>query len=409
MPALALEWLNLALRWIHVLAAIMWIGDSFLFMWLDSSLSPPSRKREGAVAGELWMVHSGGFYEVVKRRYLAPDELPAKLHWFQWEAYATWISGFFLLGVVYYFGGGIYLVDRSVSAIAVPAAIALSLALLLAGWMVYDALWTSPLAQRPGVASLISFALVAAAAYGLTRVFSGRAAFLHLGAMLGTVMVANVWRRIIPAQAQMMSATRAGEPVDVTFGERAKTRSVHNHYLTLPVLFTMLSNHFPGTWGHPLAWLSLVLLVVLGAAVKYVMSFRARSNRWIVLAGAASLAGAIALPLRSGSPAAAAGDYRGVPPVAFETAQAIIELRCVTCHAAKPSNPSFPEPPLGVRLDDPERIAALAPRILARAVLTQTMPLGNLTGMTEEERRTLGAWIAQGAKTGAAAGADPPR
>ncbi len=407
MPALALEWLNLALRWIHVIAAIMWIGDSFLFMWLDSSLTQPTRKREGAVAGELWMVHSGGFYEVVKRRYLAPAEVPPKLHWFMWESYATWISGFFLLGIVYYFGGGIFLVDRSVLSVPVPAAIALSVALLVLGWLVYDALWMSPLARRPLVAGLISFALIVALAWGLTRVFSGRAAFLHLGAVLGTVMTANVWRRIIPAQARMLAATRAGEPVDVTLGERAKTRSIHNHYLTLPVLFTMLSNHFPGTWGHPLSWLSLVLLVVLGAAIKYVMNFRFRSNRWIVLAGALSLAGAIALAVRTGTPATAAGDYRGDPPVAFETAREIIELRCVSCHSAKPSNPSFPEAPLGVRLDEPQRIADLAPRILARAVLTETMPLGNLTGMTAEERRTLGAWIAQGARVGGAAGATP--
>ncbi|HEY2953914.1 MAG TPA: urate hydroxylase PuuD [Candidatus Eisenbacteria bacterium] len=398
MPAFALEWLNLVLRWAHVIAAIMWIGDSFLFMWLDSSLTPPTRKREGAVAGELWMVHSGGFYEVVKRRYLAPDELPAHLHWFKWEAYSTWISGFFLLGVVYYLGGGIYLLDRSVSPITLPWAIALSLGLLATGWLVYDALWTSPLARSPRAAALVSFALLTAAAFGLTRVFSGRAAFLHFGAMIGTVMVANVWRRIIPAQSRMLAATRAGEPVDVTLGERAKTRSIHNHYLTLPVLFTMLSNHFPGTWGHPLAWLTLVLLVVLGASVKYVMNFGARSNRWVVLAGLASLAGAIVLAARSGAPAGGAEAYRGEPPVAFETVQAIVEQRCVTCHAARPTNPAFPEPPLGVRLDEPERIARLAPRILVRAVVTKTMPLGNLTGMTEEERRTLGAWIAQGAK-----------
>ena len=400
MLALALEWLNLLARWTHVIAAIMWIGDSFLFMWLDSSLAPPSRKREGDVTGELWMVHSGGFYEVVKRRYLAPAELPPRLHWFKWEAYTTWISGIFLLGIVYYFGGGLFLVDRSVSAIGVPAAIGVSLALLLAGWLVYDALWTSPLARRPAVAGLVSFALIVALAYGLTRVFSGRAAFLHLGAMLGTIMAANVWRRIIPAQAHMLAATRAGKPVDVTYGERAKMRSIHNHYLTLPVLFTMLSNHFPGTWGHPLAWASLVSLVVLGASVKYVMNFGVRSNRWIVLAGAVSFVGAVTLAVRAGAPAASASAYRGDPPVAFAEVQAIIGRRCVTCHAAKPSNPAFAEPPQGVRLDEPQRIVSLAPRILARAVVTETMPLGNLTGMTPEERRTLGAWIAQGAKIG---------
>src|SRR5262249_7282031 len=188
----------------------------------------------------------------------------------------------------------------------------------------------------------------------------------------------------------------------------AKMRSIHNHYLTLPVLFTMLSSHFPGTWGHPLAWLSLVLLVVLGAAVKYVMNFGLLRSRWITLAGAASLAGAIGLAVRAGGPAATASAYRGDPPVAFADVQAIVERRCVTCHAARPSNPAFPEPPLGVRLDSPERIVSLAPRILARAVVTETMPLGNLTGMTKEERRALGAWIAQGAKPdGAPTGARP--
>src|SRR5262245_38489786 len=338
MPALALEWLNLVVRWTHVIAAIMWIGDSFLFMWLDRSLEPPSRPREGAVTGELWMVHSGGFYEVVKRRYLAPNELPGRLHWFKWEAYATWVSGIFLLGIVYYAGGGIFLVDRSVSAIGVPAAIASSLGLLVAGWLVYDALWTSPLARRPRLAGLVSFALIVALAYGLTRAFSGRAAFLELGAVLGTIMAANVWRRIIPAQSHMLAATRAGKPVDVTYGERAKMRSIHNHYLTLPVLFTMLSNHFPGTWGHPLAWLSLVLLVVLGASVKYVMNFGLARRSWVTVAGVASLAGAIALAVRAGSPVASASAYRGDPPVAFAEVEAIIGRRCITCHAAKPSN-----------------------------------------------------------------------
>ena len=400
MPAFALEWLNLVVRWIHVIAAIMWIGDSFLFMWLDSSLEPPTRKRQGAVAGELWMVHSGGFYEVVKRRYLAPDELPPHLHWFKWQAYSTWITGFLLLGIVYYFGGGIFLVDRSVAPLSQPWAIGLSLGLMAAGWLLYDALWTSPLA-RTRIAAWVSVTLMVALAFGLTRLFSGRAAFLHFGAVLGTVMAANVWRRIIPAQTRMLAATRAGTPVDVTLGERAKTRSIHNHYLTLPVLFTMLSNHFPGTFGHPLAWLSLVLLTVLGASIKYVMNFRSRSNRWIVLAGLGSLVGAIALSLRAGAPGAAlaVSELRHAPKVEFETVRAIIETRCVTCHAARPTNPAFSEPPLGVRLDEPQRIAAFAPRILVRAVQTETMPLGNITAMTPEERRTLGAWIAQGAKT----------
>ena len=407
MPTFVLEWLNLVLRWIHVIAGIMWIGDSFLFMWMDRSLRPPTRPRDGAVVGELWMVHSGGFYEVVKRKYLAPNEVPASLHWFMWEAYTTWISGFFLLGVVYYFGGGVYLVDRSVSGIGVGAAIALSLTLLVVGYLVYDLLWSSPLASRPAVAGLISFALIVAAAWGLTHVFSGRAAFVHVGALLGTIMAANVGHHVIPAQRKMLAATRAGQPVDVTLGERAQRRSIHNHYLALPVLFTMLSSHFPATYSHPLSWLVLTLLIIVGAAAKYVMNFRGRSSRWVMAAGALALMAVIALTARVPGAATAGPDLRGAPPVSFAEAQAIIERRCVTCHAAKPSNPSFPEPPSGVVLEDPRRIQDLAPRIMVRAVVTKTMPLGNLTGMTDEERRVLGAWITQGAKIDGAAGPPP--
>jgi uncharacterized membrane protein len=301
-------------------------------------------------------------------------------------------------------GGGVLLIDQG-SSLSLARAIALSLALLAGGWFVYDALWSSPLSRRPALGAVVSFALVVAAAFGLTRLFSGRGAFIHLGAMLGTIMAANVWRIIIPAQTQMLAATRAGRPVDTSTGARAKTRSMHNHYLTLPVLFTMLSNHFPSTYGHPLNWLVLVLLVVVGACTKYVMNFRGSSNRWVVLAGAASLVAVVTLTMRVPGPASAAGSFRDSPPVSFEIAHAIIERRCVTCHAARPSNPSFPQPPNGIVLEDPERIRSLAPRIMVRAVVTKTMPLGNLTGMTEEERALLGAWIAQGARV---VGTSPP-
>ena len=389
------EWLNLIFRWVHVFVSIMWIGQTFLFTWMDRALNAEE---------SLWMVHSGGFYEVVKRRYLAPAEVPASLHWFMWEAYTTWISGFFLLGVVYFVGGGVFLVDPGVRHLPLAGAIGLSLSVLVLGWLVYDTLWRSPLGTRPTLAASISFALIAAAAIGLTRVYSGRAAFLLLGAMLGTIMAANVWRRIIPAQRQMLAATRAGGTVDVSLGVRAKQRSIHNHYLTLPVLFTMLSNHFPSAYGHPLSWLVLVLLVIVGAAVKHVMSFRARSSRWAVLAGAGALAAGVALTVRVPVPGATATGLASGDPVSFETAHAIIGRRCLSCHAAHPSNPSFPQPPAGIVLEDPARIRSLAPRILVRAVVTKTMPLGNLTGMTDGERDSLRAWIAQGARIDLTAG-----
>jgi len=398
MPTPALEWLHLAARWIHVIAAIMWIGDSFLFMWMDRSLVAPSRPREGDVVGELWMVHSGGFYEVVKRRVLAPGEMPRTLHWFMWEAYTTWITGMLLLGIVYYFSGGVYLIDRSVSGLGLGAAIGISLGLLVAAWLVYDALWRSPLARSPALAAGVGFALIVATSYGLTRIYPGRAAFIQLGAMLGTIMVTNVAHVIIPAQRAMVAATRAGRAADAALGVKAKQRSTHNHYLTLPVLFTMLSNHFPSTYGSRHAWLVLALLVITGTALKYVMNYRARSHPSVVLAGAAALVAAVALTARPSPGTRAAASYRDAAPVAFAEVRAIIERRCLTCHATHPSNPSFPQPPSGMVLEDPRRIQSLAPRILVRAVETRTMPLGNLTGMTEEERATLGAWIAQGAR-----------
>jgi len=398
LPPLASEWLNLLLRWIHVLAAIMWIGDSLLFMWMDSSLSPPSRSREGAVAGELWMVHSGGFYEVVKRRFLAPDEMPATLYWFKWQAYTTWITGLLLFVVVFYLGAGAYLVDPALSRLGHGAAVAVSLGLFAAAWLVYDALWMSPLGRRPGVAVALSLALLAAAAWGCLALFSSRAAYLQFGAMLGTVMAANVWRRIIPAQDQMLAATRAGTAVDTSLGLRAKTRSIHNHYLTLPVLFTMLSQHFPGTYGGRFALASLLLLVGVGMALKYVMNARARSNRWIVAAGAAALIAAVGISAWNTRSAPADPALAGAPPVPFSTVEAILQRRCLNCHALHPANPAFPQPPNGIVLEDPRRVRQLAPRILERAVITRTMPLGNLTGMTEDERRQLGAWIAQGAR-----------
>ena len=397
LPPLVIEWLNLLVRWIHVLAAIMWIGDSFLFMWMDSSLSAPAKPRAGAVAGEMWMVHSGGFYEVVKRRFLAPDEMPPALYWFKWQAYSTWITGFLLLAIVYYLGGGTYLVDPVLSKLGHGAAIIVSLAMMAAAWLLYDALWMSPLGRNARLATALSLLLVALAAWGSTAVFAGRAAYLQFGAIVGTVMAANVWRRIIPSQDQMLAATRAGTPVDTSLGLRAKSRSIHNHYMTLPVLFTMLSNHSPATYGHAQNAVVLLLIVVVGMALKYVMNFGRRSNRWIVAAGVGALAAAITMTVRTTAPTADPALARE-PVVEWAEVQTILEQRCLTCHTAKPTHPAFPQPPSGIILEDPRRVRELAARILVRVVHTETMPLGNLTAMTPEERVRIGAWIAQGAR-----------
>ncbi len=392
MPPLLLEWLSAIARWIHVLAAILWIGDSFLFMWMDSSLEPPRKPRDGEVAGELWMVHSGGFYEVVKRRSLRPEEMPSNLHWFKWQAYTTWISGMFLLLVVYWLGDRALLLESG-SRLPYGAAVAVSIAALLLGWVVYDAACRSPLARRPVLLAIVLSLALAAAVLGLTSVFGARAAWLLTGSMLGTIMVSNVAHVIIPGQRKMLAQTRAGEPVDTAPGVLAKRRSTHNHYLTLPVLFMMLSQHFPSGYGHPLGWLVLLLISGAGVALKYVMNARARSDWRAVAAGSIALIAAIVLTARPGAgPASAAVALDAHVP--DEQAFAIVERRCTTCHSDHPSNPSFPEAPSCVKLDTPERLRAMSTRVWVRAVETRTMPLGNLTGMSDAERDTLAAWLA---------------
>jgi uncharacterized membrane protein len=386
------DWLGLALRWFHLIAGIGWIGSSFYFMWLDSALTPPAPARKG-VEGELWMVHSGGFYSVEKR-LIGPGEVPASLHWFKWEAALTWMSGISLLAVVYYLGGATQLLDAN-TGLSRPAAIGLSVGLIAAAWIVYDLLWTSPLAKGEGrAATALSFLLLFGAIFGLCRVFPGRAAYIHAGAMLGTLMVANVWMRILPAQQAMIAATQAGRTPDYTLGHRAKRRSVHNSYMTFPVLFMMISNHYPRTYSHPQNWLVLILMVFVGAGVRHAMIRRAKHAPadWVLAPAAAALAVVVWMTLPA-SPTVAAGGDR----VAFADVQAVIARRCVACHAEKPTDAIFTVAPAAVTLDTPDRIKAQALQIKVRAVEMRTMPFENKTGMTDEERELLGHWVDQGA------------
>jgi uncharacterized membrane protein len=387
------DWANLLLRWAHFIAGIAWIGSSFYFIWLDRALTKPEQARPG-VEGDLWMVHSGGFYQVEKRRP-GPGEVPAVLHWFKWEAMLTWITGISLLVLVYYLSGA-YLLDPSVSGIGRGTAVALGIGLLVFGWLIYDALWRSPLARRPVVATGISLILLAAVTVFLCRLLSGRAAFMHVGSLLGTIMVANVWMRILPAQHQMLAATRAGRPADFTLGERAKQRSVHNSYMTFPLLFIMLSNHFPATYASPLNWLVLLLLFVAGASVRLAMIGRRSSSRWALVPAALALAGAMFVSTPKGAGARTpAATTDAVPP--FYAVRAVIAQRCQPCHSQYQSDRSMGPSPGGVTFDTPESIARLAERIRVRVVETKTMPLGNKTGMTDEERALLARWIAGGA------------
>ncbi|MGH7520346.1 MAG: urate hydroxylase PuuD [Gemmatimonadales bacterium] len=375
------DWANLLLRWTHFIAGIAWIGSSFYFIWLDRAIGGPT--------GSLWMVHSGGFYQVEKRRP-GPGEIPAVLHWFKWEAMLTWITGIALLVLVFYLTGA-YLLDPGVSRIGRGAAIALGIGLVIFSWPVYDRLWRSPLARRPAVATAVSLALLTAITILLCRVLSGRAAFMHVGAMLGTIMVANVWERIIPAQQQMVAATRAGQPADFTLGERANQRSVHNSYMTFPLLFIMLSNHFPATYASPLNWLVLLLLFVAGAAVRHAMIGRGASSRWALVPAGLALAGAMFLS----TPKGAAQPANAVP--SFAVVRSVIAQRCLPCHSQYQSDRTFGPAPGGVTFDTPESIARLAERIRVRAVETRTMPLANKTGMTDDERALLARWIQVGA------------
>ena len=387
------EWLNLLLRWTHFIAGIAWIGSSFYFVWLDHHLSAPAAPREGVV-GEIWRVHSGGFYQVERRR-LQPGEVPASLHWFKWEAMITWITGMLLLAIVYYFTRGVYLVsDVGAARISTSGAIALGLGSIAVSWFVYDALWRSPLARSSGVATAVSLGLLAVVSYVLCRELSGRAAFLHLGALLGTIMVVNVWMRILPAQQEMIDATKAGRPADYTLGDQAKRRSMHNSYMTFPVLFLMLSPHFPATSSGPWSWLVLLLLVAAGIAARHLMIGEGPRRLWAAAPGALALLG---VALLTAPPALPRVEASG-PPVAFSQVRAIVTARCVSCHAASPAIPTFGARPGGMSFEDDASIPAHADRILVRVVQTKTMPLGNMTAMTEEERATIGRWVLQGAK-----------
>ena len=387
------EWLNLALRWAHVITGIAWIGSSFYFMWLDAHLTKPDPARHN-VDGEIWMVHSGGFYLTEKRK-LETRQVPADLHWFKWEAAYTLITGLLLLGVVYYAAAGAYMVDPAKSEMTAEDAISLGVATLVIGWLVYDGLWMSPLAAHEKALNVACFLLLAGVAWGLSQVLSGRAAFMHVGALMGVIMAVNVWVRILPAQSAMIAATREGRPVDWSLGEKAKHRSVHNNYMTLPVVFVMLSSHYPSTYGHPHGWLILMGLFVIGGAIRHWFNLRnrGRRNSWLLPAAAAAGFGLFWYAGQGSGPASDGGG----PPVAFAEVQNVIALRCQSCHSATPTHPDFDAPPKNVVFDTPSQIRAQAQPIRQQTAITRVMPLGNVTGMTDDERNLLGRWVSQGA------------
>lgn len=377
----------------------MWIGNSMLFNWLDRNLEKVAgRESEVGYEGKLWMVHSGGFYEVEKRQ-LAPGELPANLHWFKWQNFTTWASGISLLIVVYYLNGGAYLIDPAVRALGLPQAITISVLCLATAWVVYHSLWRLLGDAAPKVAGLLSVAALLGSSFALTQLFSGRAAYLHVGVLLGTVMTGNVWFVIVPSQRMLVAATQSGQAQDYALNQRAKQRSIHNNYMTFPLLFIMLSNHFPGTYSHPLNWLVLFVVMFGGAGIRHFMNVRysVRSTAaWLwPMVGIAVVTTALLFGLTA-RPGVAATPQ--LPPVQFADVHQIIRTRCVACHSAQPSEPMFPVAPTGVMFDSPEQILILAPRIKERAVVTRTMPFINKTGMADDERALIGRWVDEGAR-----------
>jgi uncharacterized membrane protein len=391
MEAYAGEWLQLLIRWVHLITGIAWIGASFYFVFLDNSLLPPKRKEDAdaGIGGELWAIHGGGFYHAQKFK-VAPAELPSPLHWFKWEAYWTWMSGFALFVVMYYAHADIYMIDRAVANIAPWQAVAISVALLVGGWIFYD-----QLCQRLGLAhekvlAIVMIAFFTLVAWGLSHVFSGRAMFMQVGAMIGTIMAWNVYFVIIPGQRKLVEAKEREAAPDPIHGLQGKQRSVHNNYFTLPVLFIMISNHYPLTYGYRHAWLVLIAILLLAAFVRHFFNLRHKGRTvWAIPIGAAVGTLALAIAIAPEKPRAAAYTFADV--------QAIVAARCATCHAAKPTQPGFNDPPKGFVLDTPALIVANAQKINEQAVVSRVMPIGNLTGMTDAERATLAAWIAAGA------------
>jgi len=388
-----LEWLNLIVRWLHVITGIAWIGASFYFVWLDNTIRPPAPGSELAnkgVSGELWAVHGGGFYN--PQKYLvAPATLPKELHWFKWEAYSTWLSGFALLTIVYYFNAQAMMVDKAVADLSSWQAVGIGLGSLVVGWTVYDLLCRSPLGKRDLPFGIVVFAFLVASAWVLGHYLGGRAAYIHVGAMIGTMMVANVAMLIIPGQRKMVNAMMAGQQPDPVHGIKAKQRSVHNNYFTLPVLFIMISNHYAMTYRHQHAWAVLAVIMAAGVLIRHFFNLRHKGRiEWrYPLAGVALLL-ALAIAIAPKAPVAA-------PAAPFAQVQAIVAQRCVACHSAHPTQPGFATAPAGVMLDDPALIHQNAARIYQQAVQLKAMPIANLTNMTDAERAQIGAWFEAGA------------
>ena len=384
------EWLNLLLRWAHMVVGIGWIGTSFYFMALDYSLN-----RRGAPAGVLgtaWQVHGGGFYHVEKYT-VAPPTLPDVLHWFRWEAYLTWVTGFGLLVVQYYVHAEAFLIDPGVMPLTPWQAIGISVASLAAGWFIYDGLCRTKVGESETLLALAVFALILIASVLYTKVFSGRGAFIHVGALVGTIMAANVFAVIIPNQKKMIAQMIRGETPEAKYGAIGKQRSTHNNYLTLPVLLMMVSQHYPFLFSHPQSWLVVALILLSGGLIRHVLNRIDQGESWDGYGWATPLAALALLAAIYVTAPQARGAATAGAAVTDSEVLAITTKHCTSCHARNPAHPAFKDPPKNVSLETLAELRRYAKPIVAQTVQNRAMPLGNQTAMTDEERDKLGRWV----------------
>lgn len=385
-----MEWLNLVVRVMHFTFGIAWIGASFYFVFLENALNRTEDVRD-ELAGNLWAVHGGGFYYLEKYK-VAPKTIPRHLHWFKYEAYFTWLSGFTLLFIVYYFNASALLIDNNVMKLTVAQAIGISIGSFIVGWIIYDRLCKSALKKSPVLFALTGIILLVGFAYFYSHVFSGRAAFVHFGAMIGGIMVANVFFVIIPSQKAMVSAAKKGVLPDAQKGKNALFRSIHNNYFTLPVLFVMVSNHFPSTFGNQYQWAVLAAISIGSAGIKHWLNLReqGRLSVWIMPVSVIILLAAAYITAPKPSNVTC-------KEVGFAEINVIIQQRCVSCHSSRPTDDVYTSPPNGLKYDTPEEIVAKKDLIMQRVVVTKTMPQNNKTNMTPEERDAIRCWLEQGA------------
>ena len=386
-----MEWLNIIIRVMHITFGIAWIGASFYFVFLENALNRTENVRD-ELAGNLWAVHGGGFYYLEKFK-VAPKTIPKHLHWFKYEAYFTWLSGFCLLFVVYYFNASSFLIDKNVLDITATQGILISMGSFVVGWLIYDLMCKSPLIKNQLLFSIVGFIFLVGFAWAYTHIFNSRAAYMHFGAMIGSIMVANVFFVIIPSQKAMVKAAKLGLPLNPQLGKNALARSLHNNYFTLPVLFVMVSNHFPSTFGFKYPWLILLIISVGAAGVKHWLNVREKKQQsiWVLPISIIILLAACFISAPARNPNQCKSE------ISFVEVNAIVQQRCVQCHSSRPTDDVNKVPPNGVKYDTPNDIVARKDLIMQRVVLTKTMPQNNKTNMTEEERNIIRCWLEQGA------------